>query len=48
MSDSIRWKRLNLEESCVQYERTYMEESLVFRLSRQRQSRVATFLMDNR
>ena len=48
MSDSIRWKRKNLEESSWQYERTLREESLVCRLSRQRQRRVAIFLRDNR
>jgi len=48
MSDSIRWKRSSLEGSWPQYERTRLGESLVCRLSRQRQRRVATFPRDNR
>ena len=47
MSDSIRYKRSSLEESSPQYERTGRGKSLVCRLSRQWQRRVATFLTDN-
>ena len=48
MSDSIRWNRSSLEESSSQYERTRRGESLVCRLFRQKQRRVAIFLRDNR
>ncbi len=48
MSDSIRRYRSILEGSRPQYERTWLREPLVCLLSYQGQSRVATFLNDNR